>query len=136
MRAILQQGDGLVWGETDTPEPGRGELRIAVHATAVNRADLIQRAGHYRPPPGASEILGLECAGVVDAVGPDCEGFSVGDRVCALLSGGGYAEQVVVPVGQVLPVPADLDLETAAALPEAVCTALGLEPRSALRDVA
>ncbi len=102
--------------------PGPGEVRIAVAATAVNRADLIQQAGHYAPPAGASPILGLECAGRVDAVGEGVERWSIGDRVCALLSGGGYASQVVVPASQVLDA-GSLPFEVAAALPEAICTA-------------
>ena len=123
MYAIVQDGDALQWSEVPTPTPAPGQIRIAVAATAVNRADLVQRAGHYRPPPGASQILGLECAGTVDALGDGVEGFSIGQRVCALLTGGGYAQRVVCPAGQVLAVPEDLDLSAAAALPEALCTA-------------
>ena len=91
-------------------------------ATAINRADLLQRKGVYPPPPGASEILGLECSGTVAALGPDVDGLAVGDEVCALLAGGGYAEKVVVPAGQVMPLPDGIDLVTAAALPEVACT--------------
>jgi NADPH2:quinone reductase len=96
---------------------------IDVAAAGVNRADLLQRQGFYPPPPGASEIPGLECSGVVAAVGSAVQRWQVGDRVAALLAGGGYAERVTVPSGQVLPVPEHLDLVAAAALPEAVCTA-------------
>ncbi len=103
-------------------EPGPGEVAIAVAATAVNRADLLQRQGHYPPPRGASEVIGLECSGTVAAVGEGVEAWSVGDEVCALLAGGGYASRVVVPAGQVLPVPDGLDLVTAAAVPEVACT--------------
>lgn len=121
MQAIATVDGRLTLTEQPTPEPGPGEVRIRVHATAVNRADLIQRAGHYDPPPGASAVLGLECAGVIDAVGRGVSHWVVGERVCALLSGGGYATHVVVPAGQLLPM-GDLDFPTAAALPEAVCT--------------
>lgn len=123
MRAIeVTEAGGLRWAEAPEPRIGPGEVGIAARATAVNRADLMQRRGLYPPPPGASPILGLECSGVIDAIGPGVTGWSVGDRVCALLSGGGYAERVAVPAGQLLPVPADLDLVEAAAWPEALCT--------------
>ncbi|HST66884.1 MAG TPA: NAD(P)H-quinone oxidoreductase [Mycobacteriales bacterium] len=112
----------LTWAAVPDPEPGPGELLIDVAATAVNRADLMQREGHYPPPPGASPYLGLECAGRVAALGPDVTGWAVGDPVCALLSGGGYATKVAVPAGQVLPIPAGLDAIGAAALPEVACT--------------
>jgi putative PIG3 family NAD(P)H quinone oxidoreductase len=91
-------------------------------ATAVNRADTLQRQGGYPPPPGASDVLGLECSGVVSVVGPGVEGWTVGDEACALLAGGGYAEKVLVPAGQVMPVPAGVDLVSAGALPEVACT--------------
>jgi putative PIG3 family NAD(P)H quinone oxidoreductase len=119
MRAV---GADLSWSEAPTPEPGPGQIRIRVRATAVNRADLMQHKGLYPPPPGASPILGLEAAGEVDAVGPGAD-WSVGDRVCALLSGGGYAEQVVCPAGHALPVPDELGYAEAAALPEVFATA-------------
>lgn len=126
MRAItLEQHGGpenMAWGVVPTPEPGRGEVRIDVVATAVNRADLLQRQGFYPPPPGASEILGLECSGVISAVGPDVAHWEIGQRVCALLAGGGYAEQVVVPATQLLPVPEGVDIHVAASLPEVACT--------------
>lgn len=108
--------------ELPVPEPGPGEVRIAVAATAVNRADLMQRRGLYPPPPGASPILGLEVSGTVDAVGPEVGGLTIGDEVCALLSGGGYAEYALAPAAQCLPVPAGVSLIDAAALPEVACT--------------
>jgi len=126
MRAITIDSPGgpevLVWGEAPDPVCGAGEVVIDVVATAVNRADLLQRQGSYPVPPGASEILGLECSGIVSEVGEGVTGWTVGDEVCALLSGGGYAERVAVPAGQVLPRPAGVELATAAALPEVVCT--------------
>src|SRR4051812_3442067 len=114
--------EGLGWGEGPEPVCRPGEVLVDVVAAAVNRADLLQRQGHYPPPPGASEILGLECSGIISEVGPEVTGWSVGDEVCALLSGGGYAERVAVPAGQLLPRPAGVELATAAALPEVVCT--------------
>ncbi|MGK5632167.1 NAD(P)H-quinone oxidoreductase [Streptomyces sp. URMC 123] len=114
--------DALVWAEVPDPTPGPGEVLVEVVASAVNRADLLQRQGFYDPPPGASPYPGLECSGRVAALGPGVSGWSVGDEVCALLAGGGYAEKVVVPVGQLLPVPEGVELVTAAALPEVVCT--------------
>ncbi|MFD7548288.1 NAD(P)H-quinone oxidoreductase [Streptomyces sp. NPDC059578] len=112
----------LTWGEVPDPVPAEGEVLIEVVASAVNRADLLQRRGLYDPPPGASPHPGLECSGRIAALGPGVAGWSVGDEVCALLSGGGYAEQVVVPVGQLLPRPGNLSLVEAAALPEVACT--------------
>lgn len=114
--------DVLSWTEVPDPTPGRGEVIVEVAASAVNRADLMQRQGFYPPPPGASDIPGLECSGVITEVGPDVHGWKVGDRVAALLAGGGYAEKVAVPAGQLLPVPEGLDLRAAAALPEVACT--------------
>jgi putative PIG3 family NAD(P)H quinone oxidoreductase len=114
--------EALVWAEVPDPEPGPGEVLIDVAASAVNRADLLQRQGVYPPPPGASEVPGMECSGIVAAVGTDVTGWSVGDEVCALLAGGGYAERVVVPAGQVLPVPRGVSLIEAAGLPEVACT--------------
>ncbi|MGS2617326.1 NAD(P)H-quinone oxidoreductase [Micromonospora sp. LZ34] len=126
MRAITIPEPGgpeaLVWSEVPDPEPGPGEVVVDVRAGAVNRADLLQRQGHYPPPPGAPAYPGLECAGVVSAIGPEVTGWRVGQEVCALLSGGGYAERVAVPAGQLLPVPAGVDLVDAAALPEVACT--------------
>lgn len=95
---------------------------LDVAATAVNRADLLQRQGNYAPPPGVTDIPGLECAGRVAALGDGVDGFTVGDEVCALLAGGGYAEKVVVPAGQVMPLPPEVDLVTAAGLPEVAAT--------------
>lgn len=126
MRAILPTGPGgpdvLRYVDAPDPEPGPGELLLDVAATAVNRADLVQRQGHYPPPERASEILGLECSGTIAAIGEGVEGVEVGAQVCALLAGGGYATRVAVPVGQVMPLPAGVDLVTAAALPEVAAT--------------
>ena len=126
MRAVVIREPGgpevLTVADVPDPTPGPGEVLIAVVAAGINRADLLQREGGYKPPEGASPILGLECSGRIAAVGPDVEGFAVGDEVCALLSGGGYAEQVVVPAGQVLPRPDGVSLVDAAGFPEAVCT--------------
>ncbi|MCZ2813313.1 NAD(P)H-quinone oxidoreductase [Modestobacter sp. VKM Ac-2979] len=126
MRAVTISSPGgpevLGWGDVPDPVCGPGEVLVDVAATAVNRADTLQRQGHYPAPPGASEVLGLECSGVISEVGADVTGWSVGDEVCALLSGGGYAERVAVPAGQLLPRPAGVELATAAALPEVVCT--------------
>lgn len=127
MKAVVMRETGdedvLAIGEVPTPEPGPGELAIAVHASALNRADLMQRQGLYPPPPGASEILGLECAGVVDAVGPGVEGWRVGDRAMALLAGGGYAERAVVHAGSAMPIPSGWSFADAAAVPEVFLTA-------------
>jgi putative PIG3 family NAD(P)H quinone oxidoreductase len=114
--------DVLTWAEVPDPQPGPGEVLLDVAASAVNRADLLQRQGFYPPPPGAPETLGLECSGRVVAVGSGVQEWSIGDEVCALLAGGGYAEQVVVPAGQCMPLPSGVDLVTAAALPEVACT--------------
>src|SRR3954468_3752161 len=126
MRAVTIVEPGgpevLVWGEAPDPVCGSGEVIVDVAATAVNRADLLQRQGFYPPPPGASDILGLECSGIISEVGEGVTGWSVGDEVCALLAGGGYAERVAVPAGQVLAKPAGVELATAAALPEVTCT--------------
>jgi len=127
MRAVTMSGPGdpsvLGWGEVADPAPpGAGEVLVEVAASAVNGADLLQRRGRYAPPPGASDILGLECSGRVAALGEGVEGWAVGDEVCALLAGGGYAEQVVVPAGQLLPVPVGVSLTDAAGLPEVACT--------------
>ncbi len=104
------------------PVAGPGEVLVEVVATSVNRADVMQREGHYPPPPGASAYPGLECSGRIAALGPDVAGWDIGQEVCALLAGGGYAELVAVPVGQLMPVPRGLDLIQAAALPEVTCT--------------
>ena len=126
MRAISISTPGdpdvLVPVEVDDPVAGPGEVLVDVVATAVNRADVLQRRGFYDPPPGASPYPGLECAGRIAVLGDGVSGWSVGDEVCALLAGGGYATRVAVPAGQLLPVPAGLDLVEAAALPEVACT--------------
>ncbi|ADG86812.1 NAD(P)H-quinone oxidoreductase [Thermobispora bispora] len=126
MRAIVIPEHGgpevLTWQEMPDPHPAPGEVVIEVAASAVNRADVLQRQGLYPPPPGASEIPGLECSGVIAEIGENVEGFSVGDRVCALLAGGGYAERVAVPYQQVMPIPDGVSLTEAAAFPEVACT--------------
>ena len=143
MKAIVFSQSGgpevLAWSEVPDPVPGDGEVLVEVAGAAVNRADLLQRQGFYDPPPGSSEILGLECSGRIAALGPGVSGWGVGDRVCALLTGGGYAQKVAVPSGQLLPVPDSVDLVDAAGLPEAVCTvwsnvfmAAGLQPGETL----
>jgi putative PIG3 family NAD(P)H quinone oxidoreductase len=126
MRAITISEPGgpevLQWTEVPDPEPQAGEVLIDIAATAVNRADLLQRAGHYDPPPDASPYLGLECSGRISRLGPHVDGWHVGNEVCALLAGGGYAERVAVPAGQLLPIPTGISLVDAAALPEVACT--------------
>ncbi|MDX1650725.1 MAG: NAD(P)H-quinone oxidoreductase, partial [Myxococcota bacterium] len=126
MRAVVVREPGdesvLEIGEVESPTLGAGELRIRVAAFAVNRADLMQRRGLYPPPPGASELLGLECAGEVTEVGEGVTGWSPGDRAMALLTGGGYAEEVVVPAGCAMRVPEALSMEEAAAVPEVFLT--------------
>jgi putative PIG3 family NAD(P)H quinone oxidoreductase len=114
--------EALVWAEVPDPGPAEGEVLIDIAAAAVNRADLLQRQGFYDPPPGAPPYPGLECSGRIAALGPGVTGWAVGDEVCALLAGGGYAERVAVPAGQVLPVPKGVDLVTAAGLPEVTAT--------------
>lgn len=127
MYAIHVQNDQpdrpLVWQETDDPTYRPDEVLVDIHATALNRADLLQRAGGYPPPPGASEILGLEMSGVIAAVGSAVRGWQVGDRVCALLAGGGYAERTAVHHTQLIPIPTGWSFEEAAALPETYLTA-------------
>src|SRR3954449_8394809 len=126
MRAVTTTGAGdvdvLRWDTVPDPVAGPGEVLLEVTASAVNRADLLQRQGLYPPPPGASDIIGLECSGTVVAVGEDVDRWSIGDEVCALLAGGGYAEKVAVPAAQCLPVPGGVDLVSAAGLPEVACT--------------
>jgi len=139
MRAIVATEPGgpevLQLREIPDAVAGRGEVLVRVAATAVNRADLLQRMGFYAPPPGAPDTIGLECSGTVEALGEGVTGWSVGDEVCALLAGGGYAELVAVPSGQLMRVPAGVSLVEAAALPEVACTvwsnvfmAAGLQP--------
>jgi putative PIG3 family NAD(P)H quinone oxidoreductase len=143
MHAVVVTAPGgpevLAWAEVPDPEPGPDEVVLDVAASAVNRADLLQRQGHYPPPSGAPAVLGLECSGTVSAVGPGVTGWETGQQACALLSGGGYAEKVAVPAGQALPVPRGVDLVTAAGLPEVMCTVwsnvfmmAGLQPGEAL----
>lgn len=126
MRAVVLDGYGgpevLRVAEVADPEPGPGEVLVDVAATAVNRADLLQRQGLYPPPPGASDVIGLECSGTVLDTGAGVTNVRPGDEVCALLAGGGYATRVVVPGAQCLPVPRGIDVVTAASLPEAACT--------------
>lgn len=127
MQAIVvqseQENNPLVWQSVPDPTYTVDEVLVDIHAAALNRADLMQRAGHYAPPPGASEILGLEMAGKIAAVGANVTGWQVGDRVCALLPGGGYAERVNVPYQMLMPVPAHWSYEQAAAVPEVFYTA-------------
>jgi len=143
MRAITAPEPGgpeaLTVTELPDPEAGPGEVVIDVVASAVNRADTLQRQGFYPPPEGASDVLGLECSGRISAVGAGVDGWSEGDEVCALLAGGGYAEKVAVPAGQVMPVPSGVDLKAAGAIPEVACTVwsnvfmlAGLQPDEAL----
>ncbi|MFJ2837585.1 NAD(P)H-quinone oxidoreductase [Nocardia sp. NPDC087230] len=127
MFAVTLDGYGgpevMTWAQVDDlPAPGPGEVAVDVVAAGVNRADIMQRQGFYPPPPGASDILGLEVSGVIAAIGAGVEGWEPGDRVCALLAGGGYAERVNVPATQLLPVPDGVSLTAAAALPEAAAT--------------
>ncbi|GAH11516.1 unnamed protein product, partial [marine sediment metagenome] len=122
MRAIVPASDRLEWREVPNATAGYGEVLIKVRAAGVNRADLLQAAGLYPPPPGASEIMGLEVSGAVVDVGSDVSDFVVGQEVCALLAGGGYAEYVAVPAAQVMPIPSGVAPEDAAALPEVACT--------------
>ena len=126
MRAVIAREPGgpevLEIATLPDPEPGPGEVLLKMAATAVNRADLLQRKGFYPPPPGASDVIGLECSGTVAALGEGVTGWEVGQQACALLAGGGYAELVAVPAGQLMPVPRGISLVDSAALPEAACT--------------
>jgi putative PIG3 family NAD(P)H quinone oxidoreductase len=126
MRAVVITEPGgpevLKVQEVPDPEPAGGEVLVDVTATAINRADLLQRQGNYWVPPEASPYLGMECSGTIAALGEGVTGWHVGDEVCALLAGGGYAERVAVPAGQLLPVPRGVSTVDAAALPEVVCT--------------
>ena len=123
MKAISQEGSDLLWKENPDPVLKEGEVLIHIKASAINRADLLQRSGNYPVPPGASPILGLECSGEIEAVSENVDNFKKGDQVCALLAGGGYAEKVSVPSGQVLKIPKGFSFEQAAALPEVFATA-------------
>ena len=123
MHAIVADASGqLVWQQVPDVSPGRGEVLIEVSAAGINRADLLQAAGLYPPPPGASAILGLEVSGVIAALGAEVSELTVGQQVCALLAGGGYAQYVAVPAGQVMPLPAGVSILDAAGLPEVACT--------------
>lgn len=122
MKALQGIEGQLEWAQRDAPTCAPGQVRIKVAAAGLNRADLLQRAGHYPPPPGVTDILGLECAGVISEVGTGSD-WKVGDRVCALLAGGGMAEEVVVDGRHVLPVPEGLSLHEAAVVPEVYATA-------------
>ena len=122
MKALQGVEGQVVWADEPSLACDVGQVRIRVAAAGLNRADLLQKAGHYPPPPGASQVLGLECSGVISEVGPGSS-WQVGDRVCALLAGGGMAEEVVVDGRHVLPVPEGLSLAEAAALPEVYSTA-------------
>ncbi|MFG1934594.1 NAD(P)H-quinone oxidoreductase [Mycobacterium sp. NPDC048908] len=123
MRAIVaESADQLTWQEIPSVTPDTGEVLIKVSAAGINRADLLQAAGNYPPPPGASQTLGLEVSGTVAEVGDGVTQWAIGQQVCALLAGGGYAEFVAVPAGQVMPIPGDVSLHHAAGLPEVSCT--------------
>lgn len=143
MRAVIATEPGgpevLTVTELPDPQPGPGEVLLDVAAAGLNRADLLQRQGFYPPPPGASEVIGMECSGTVAAVGEGVDGWRPGDQACALLAGGAYAERVAVPAGQLMPVPDGVDLVTAAALPEVAATVwsnvfmvAGLQPQETL----
>jgi putative PIG3 family NAD(P)H quinone oxidoreductase len=119
---VAESADRLVWQQVPDVSPGPGEVLVTVSAAGVNRADLLQAAGLYPPPPSASELLGMEVSGIVAEVGSAAGDWTPGQEVCALLAGGGYAEYVVVPAGQLLPVPGGVDLADAAGLPEVACT--------------
>ena len=138
MFAITLEGFGgtekMRWAEVPTPEPGPDEVRVRTVAVGVNRADLLQRQGYYPPPAGGSELLGLECSGVIDAIGDDVDDWQPGDEVVALLAGGAYAEYVVVPAGQVTSPPAGVDLVSAAGLVEVAATVLSNLDRAQLRS--
>src|SRR6476620_5052377 len=123
MHAIVVDSDKrLTWREVPDIEAKPGEVLVKVTAAGINRADLLQAAGHYPPPPGASQILGMEVSGTVAAVGDGSTQWQPGQEICALLAGGGYAEYVAVPAGQIMPIPAGVSLHDAAGLPEVACT--------------
>jgi putative PIG3 family NAD(P)H quinone oxidoreductase len=127
MKAILQKKAGgteqFYIGETETPVCSENELFIKIKAAGLNRADILQRQGRYPPPPGASPIIGLEMAGVIEDIGNNVQGWKKGDRVCALLPGGGYAEHAVIPARMGIPIPLNFSFEEAASIPEAFLTA-------------
>lgn len=122
MRAIVADSGRLTWQTVPDLAPAPGEVLIRVTAAGVNRADLLQAAGNYPPPPGASDIIGLEVSGFLEQIGDGVTNWTQGQQVCALLAGGGYAEYVSVPAGQILPAPDGVPLEHAAGLPEVACT--------------
>lgn len=122
MRAVVPASGQLIWRDVPDPSVGDGDVMIEVRAAGINRADLLQAAGKYPPPPGASDIIGLEVSGVITSVGSSVTNLSVGQEVCALLAGGGYAELVAAPAEQVMPIPPGVSVEDAAALPEVACT--------------
>jgi putative PIG3 family NAD(P)H quinone oxidoreductase len=123
MRAIVaESADQLTWQEVPDISPDHGEVLIKVSSAGVNRADLLQAAGKYPPPPGASQTIGLEVSGTIAEVGDGATQWTIGQHVCALLAGGGYAEFVAVPVGQVMPIPDGVSVNHAAGLPEVACT--------------
>ena len=127
MKAVVASGDGgpevMGIGEASVPEAAEGEVLIRIAATAINRADTQQRKGVYPPPPGESEVMGLECAGVIEKLGPGVDGWKVGDRVMTLLGGGGYAAFARAPAGTLMAVPEGFDMTRAAAIPEVFLTA-------------
>jgi putative PIG3 family NAD(P)H quinone oxidoreductase len=125
VKAIVVDPESLKinWSDVPDPEPGVGEVVIGIHASAVNRADLLQRAGNYPPPPGASPYMGLEASGVITELGEGVSAWKIGDRVCTLLSGGGYAECVAAPASMLIRIPEDWGFEKAAAVPEVFYTA-------------
>ncbi|WP_019201916.1 NAD(P)H-quinone oxidoreductase [Tsukamurella sp. 1534] len=123
MRAIVVDGEkNLVLDDVATPVPAAGEVLVRIAAAGINRADLMQRQGLYPPPPGITDIMGMEVSGTIAALGPGVDGVAVGQEVCALIAGGGYAQYAVVPAAQLLPVPAGVPLIDAAALPEVAST--------------
>lgn len=123
MHAIrLDSANSLTWQHVPDITADHGQVLVKVRTAGVNRADLLQAAGRYQPPPGASQVLGLEVSGIVTEVGPHVADWQIGQEVCSVLAGGGYAEYVAVPAGQVMPLPVGVDVDQAAALPEVACT--------------
>ena len=122
MKFINFKNEKLFLDECEIESPKENQIQIEVHSTGVNRADILQKKGHYPPPKGESEIIGLECAGIVCKIGPNSGKFKVGDKVCAILGGGGYAEFVNVDERQVMPIPSNVSLLEAGALPETILT--------------